>query len=323
MARRKKGHVINGWINLHKPAGVTSTQAVSIVKRALRPKKIGHGGTLDPLAEGVLPLALGEATKTIPYCQDSDKCYRFTVTWGQSRTTDDEEGEVLETSDVRPAEEQINSIIAKFIGEIEQVPPRYSAIKIDGKRAYDLARQGEEIEIKSRIINVHDLKLIKASEDSADFVCDCGKGTYIRSLGRDIAEELGTKGYISHLERTKVGAMQLESAFSLAKFEEISDSAPSDKELGDAQRALLDEVLLSPATMLDDIPALAINDREAVKLKNGQSLLFVAKPDLQRLEKAGIQIKQTHTALTTCNDKPVALVNVDGPEIKPLRVLNL
>jgi len=323
MARRKKGHEINGWINLHKPVGVNSTQAVTIVKRALKPKKIGHGGTLDPLASGVLPLALGEATKTIPYCQDAIKTYKFTVKWGQRTDTDDAEGEVIETSDIRPSAKDIESCLDRFTGEIEQIPPRYSAIKIDGQRAYDLARQGVEVEIKSRIVNVIELKLLAAQDDHAQFECTCGKGTYIRSLGRDMAEHLGTKGYITHLERTKVGAMPLESAFSLAKFEEILDSAPSDKELSTVQTDLLSEVLLPPATMLDDIPALAINDQEAVKLKNGQSLLFVSRSDLKRLEKAGIQIKQMQTALTICNSKPVALVNIDGPEIKPLRVLNL
>lgn len=323
MARRKKGHKIDGWININKPVGVGSTEAVTIIKRALRPLKIGHGGTLDPLASGVLPIALGEATKTIPYCQDAIKKYEFVIKWGQRRTTDDAEGETLETSDVRPDQEQIEGILDRFIGEISQIPPQYSAIKIDGKRAYDIARAGEIAEIKPRNVYIEDLRLTQCLPDEARFECVCGKGTYIRSIARDMAQLLGTQGYIKILIRHKVGAMELDKAFSLAKFEEMLDSAPLDKGLSETQQSLLDEVLLPPQTMLDDIPALAINEGEAAKLKQGRALLFIARPDIQRLKQAGIMIKEQQTVLTLFNDKPVALVTVDGPEVKPIRVLNM
>ena len=311
MARRKKGNIINGWINLDKPSGMTSTQAIGKVRRALGPQKIGHAGTLDPLATGILPIAMGEATKTIPYCQDRLKTYSFSIVWGQQRDTDDAEGDIIATSDKRPAEDEIKAALPAFTGEIEQVPPQYSAIKVDGQRAYDRARSGKATDLKARAVHVETLELVKIAPEKATFRCICGKGTYMRSLARDIAIALGTVGYIADLRREAVGPFTEGNAISLAKLEEIDDSAP------------LEDVVLPTETVLDDIPALALNQTEASRLKNGQKLLFASRPDVERLTSAGIDLKASQTALALYDGKPIALVEAKGPEIKPLRVLNL
>jgi tRNA pseudouridine55 synthase len=311
MNRVRKGHKLDGWINLDKPAGLTSTQALARVKRALKPQKIGHAGTLDPLATGILPLALGEATKTIPFAVDGIKTYTFAVLWGEARDTDDAEGEVVATSPVRPTEDQVRAILPRFLGEIEQVPPRFSAIKIDGQRAYDLAREGEEIEMKSRFVWIESLEMTGFTPEMAHFECVCGKGTYIRSLGRDMAVALGTVGHIVNLRRTAVGPFAEDTAISLDFFTDFDDSAP------------LDNVLLPVETALDDIPALALNSQEAARLKGGQSLSFMSRPDYERLLAAGLDPKYETTALATHDGLPVALVIVQGPDIRPVRVLNL
>ncbi len=311
MARRKKGNPVNGWINLDKPLDMTSTQAVGKVRRLTNAQKVGHAGTLDPLATGILPIALGEATKTVPYCQDALKIYEFTVTWGESRDTDDAEGDIIATSDVRPAPDQITAILPDFIGEIEQLPPKFSAIKINGERAYDLARDGQEVELKPRPVYIEELELTETTDDTAAFRCLCGKGTYIRSLARDMAEKLGTCGYISLLRRTVVGPFSVENAISLEKLEELLHSAPPE------------EVVLPVQTALDDIPALAVNDQEAARLKQGQKITFFSKPDIERLTQAGIDIREDTDVLATYKGKALALILVQGPEISPLRVFNL
>jgi len=312
MARRKKGNIINGWINLYKPANVGSTDVVRIVKRALKPQKIGHGGTLDPLAEGILPLALGEATKTIPYCQDALKEYHFTIRWGQQTTTDDGEGEITHELDHRPSKSELQGILREFTGEIEQVPPQFSAVKINGERAYDIARSGEIADIKPRVVYIETLTILDTDQDTATLSCVCGKGTYIRSLARDIGTRLGTFGHIKHLKRCSVGPMNEKNAISLEFFEKIDHSAD------------LDTVLLPPETMLDDILALALNEQEAARLKNGQSVTFVSKPDVERLKSAGIEgFNEVHTALATCNGLAVAIVEIAGTQISPSRVFNL
>jgi len=311
MARRKKGNIVNGWINLDKPPEMSSSDAVNIVRRTLNAQKAGHGGTLDPLATGILPIALGEATKTIPFCQDHMKTYSFTVVWGESRDTDDAEGAVIETSDKRPAEAEILAILPRFTGDIEQVPPQYSAIKVDGERAYDIARSGGESKLAARPVYIESLELLEAGPERARFSCFCGKGTYMRSLARDMAKALGTVGYIADLRRESVGPFTLKTAISLAKLKEIIDIAP------------LEDVLLPIETVLDDIPALALNEREAARLRNGQKLLFIARPDVERLYQAGIDLEHDATALAVYDGKPIALVNVAGAEISPVRVLNL
>lgn len=312
--RNKKGQKINGWVNLDKPVGLTSTQAIGKVRRFLNAQKAGHAGTLDPLATGILPIALGEATKTIPFAQDHHKTYEFTITWGEQRDTDDTEGEVIATSDVRPARADIEALLAEFTGDIEQVPPKFSAIKIDGQRAYDMARAGEDVVLTSRPVFVESLELLETRDDEADLRMVCGKGTYVRSLARDMAIKLGTVGYISALRRCAVGPFELSNSISLEKLEELSNSAP-------AGAGAPDGVLLPLETVLDDIPALALKEDELSDLRNGRSVSFVSKPDFERIKAAGVENGQT--AIAMFEDIAVALVEREGPNIKPVRVFNI
>jgi tRNA pseudouridine55 synthase len=313
MARRKKGTPLHGWINLDKPVGVTSTQALGIVKRALKPQKAGHGGTLDPLASGILPICLGEATKTVNYAMDALKTYRFTITWGEERSTDDMEGDVLASSDTRPALKDIENIIPLFIGDIEQLPPQFSAVKINGERAYDIARDGEYADIKPRHVYIEELELIESTQDTATFECLCGKGTYVRAIARDMGQKLGCYGYISKLERLSVGPFTLENAISLDIFRQMVDNNAEVDTL---------RVLLPLQTVLDDIPVLALKDDEVTRLKNGNPISLVAKPDFDRLKETGCDTKNGDTLLVSYNGQPLALCDVKGPIIKPVRVFN-
>ena len=310
MARKRKGNKIDGWINLDKPSGLTSTQAMAKVRWLMKAQKAGHAGTLDPLATGILPIALGEATKTISYIQDGLKTYSFTVQWGEQRDTDDTEGKVIATSAVRPTKEQIEFLLPRYTGEIKQTPPKFSAIKIDGQRAYDLARGGEDVELKERAVFIGKLELLASRADNADFRMVCGKGTYVRSLARDLGRDLGVYGHITALKREKVGPFALDSAISLDKLAGLDDSARLNK-----------AVLLPLETALDDIPALAVREDEAARLRNGQVLAFISRPDFERLTRAGLD-GTPKQALVTCNSKPVALVEAEGPEIRPVRILN-
>ncbi|HAJ90481.1 MAG TPA: tRNA pseudouridine(55) synthase TruB [Rhodospirillaceae bacterium] len=309
----KPKNKISGWINLNKPEGVTSNDAVMILKRALGFPKIGHAGTLDPLAAGILPIALGEATKLVQYMMEDDKVYLFQVTWGESRTTDDREGDVVATSDVRPTAEQIRSVLPDFTGTIQQRPPAFSAIKVDGKRAYDMARAGEDVELAERPVNIYELDVTESTTDTATFRCVCGKGTYVRSLARDIAEKLGTKAYVSSLIRQNVGPFSLNDAISLDFFRETTD------------KDHLESIVLPVQTVLDDIPELAVNDTEATRLKNGQKLTFIARPDVERLVKAGHDIKSRDAGLMIAmhHNKALAMLEVLGVEAQPVRVFNL
>ena len=307
MGRRKKGDKVDGWVNFDKPLGMTSTQAVGRIRRFYNAQKVGHAGTLDPLATGILPIALGEATKTIPYVQDAFKTYAFTVSWGEQRSTDDAEGEVIATSDIRPTLEQIEAVLPQFTGEIEQVPPKFSAIKIDGQRAYDLARDGEDVQLKSRIVYIESLEIVEVRENEAVLIMTCGKGTYVRSLARDMAEELGTKGYVSELRRLAVGVFNEKDAIFLDKLEELRD------------KGALDEALLPIQTALDDVPALALKENEIAPLKNGQALSFVSKPDFQRIS----SFDKEDIILASFQGRAIALVELDGPRVKPVRVFNI
>lgn len=309
----KPKNKISGWINLNKPEGVTSNDAVMIVKRALGFPKIGHAGTLDPLASGILPIALGEATKLVQYMMDDDKVYLFTVTWGEQRTTDDREGDVMATSDIRPTAEHIRAVLPEFTGTILQKPPAFSAIKVDGKRAYDLARAGEDLDLAARPVDVYELELVTQTESTATLRCVCGKGTYVRSLARDIAEKLGTKGYVSYLCRENVGPFSLADAISLDFFRETTD------------KDTLESNVLPVQTVLDDIPVLAVNDTEATRLKNGQKLTFIARPDVERLVKAGHDIKNRDAGLMIAlyHGTALAMLEVTGVEAQPVRVFNL
>jgi len=312
MGRRgKKGDPISGWVNLDKPYDMTSTQAIGKVRRILNAQKIGHAGTLDPLATGVLPIAIGEATKTISFVQDDFKTYSFTVTWGQQRDTDDAEGKVIATSVHRPTKNDIESILKQFTGEIEQIPPNFSAIKINGERAYDIARDGDIPELKPRKVYIESLTLKEARNDEADFEMLCGKGTYVRSLARDMGELLCTKGYISALRREKVGCFTADNAISLDKLEEMDYVSARS------------EALLPLESVLDDIPALTLTQEETAKVRNGQSLGFISRPDFERLSSIGLGKKEAQVALVLLQDQPVALVDQVRAEIKPVRVFNL
>ncbi|HEX3424041.1 MAG TPA: tRNA pseudouridine(55) synthase TruB [Sphingomicrobium sp.] len=294
--------MLNGWIILDKPEGLGSTQTVGAVKRILReagePKtKVGHAGTLDPLASGVLPIALGEATKLCGRLLDATKGYDFAIRLGEETDTLDAEGQVVATSDERPALQRIEAILSDFTGEIEQVPPAFSALKIAGKPAYARTRAGEKIELSSRLVTIFDLRLIQASNESVNLSATVSKGTYIRSLARDIACALGTVGHVSYLRRTRAGPFSIESAISLDFLEEAAKA-----------RALTRTVLPLTAA-LDDIPALPVTIRQAEMLRQGQRLAgFPAKPGL---------------GLATLEGTPVALVEASADGLKVVRGFNL
>jgi len=306
MARRRKGRAVHGWIVLDKPVGVTSTNAVARVKRMFQAAKAGHAGTLDPLASGILPIALGEATKTVPYVVDGLKNYRFTVRWGEETETDDNEGEVTQRSVKRPSLSDIERLLPDFTGEIEQVPPRYSAIKVEGARAYDLAREGNEFQLAARLVQVNQLTIQELPDnDHAILEAECGKGTYVRSLARDLGRALGCFGHVSQLRRTRVGPFKEDATISLDKLEELSHSA--------AGQEGLDAILESVETALDDIPALAISGDDAAKLKRGQAVLL-------RGRDAPIINGPVYA---TSRGTLVALGEVKRGELRPKRVCNL
>jgi tRNA pseudouridine55 synthase len=306
MARRRKGRPVHGWLVLDKPVGVSSTDAVARVKRAFQAAKAGHAGTLDPLASGILPVALGEATKTVPFIVDGIKSYRFTVKWGAETETDDAEGSEIETSDARPARADIERLLPDFTGEIEQVPPRYSAIKVSGARAYDLARKGGDFELSARAVQVNRLEIVEVpDEDHCVLEADCGKGTYVRSLARDLGRAIGCFGHVSELRRTRVGPFKEDATISLDKLEELSHSA--------AGLEGLDAVLAPVETALDDIPALAISGDDAAKLTRGQVVLL-------RGRDAPIINGPVYA---TSRGMLVALGEVKRGELWPKRVFNL
>ena len=315
-AKRKHLAPVNGWVNFFKPVGMTSTQAVGKIRHHLKARKAGHAGTLDPLASGILPIALGEATKTILYIQDSFKTYEFTVQWGQSTTTDDQEGEICNQSDKKPKQSDIENLLDNYTGEIEQTPPQFSAIKINGQRAYDLARDGQQVDIKSRFVFIEELNLLHHDEDlnQTRFECYCGKGTYIRSLARDIGEDLECFGHIIALKRTSVGPFNENNAISLDIIEKIGDNTPTG------------DVLLPLESALDDIPALSLKQDEAAQLMQGRALSFIARPDVARLEDIGLPLGQSDeetTVLTLLNGIPVGLVSIKNVSIKPAKMFNL
>lgn len=308
MGRRRKGKPIHCWVIIDKPAGMTSTAVVNAVKRITGAAKAGHAGTLDPLATGVLPIAMGEATKTVSYVVDGSKSYRFTLRWGMSTETDDSDGSVVDESSIRPDRAAIEAVLSQFTGEIEQVPPKYSAVKINGNRAYALARANKEVTLSSRIVNIHNIRLTGMSDvDHSEFEVDCGKGAYMRSLARDIALALGTVGHLSKLRRTAVGSFTEKDVISLDELTAIRQSA------GDSQH------ILPVETALDDIPALVLTEIEASRLRNGQAVSLLRKVDLERI--AGLT--EGETVLAMSDERPVALTRYYAGEIRPVRVLNI
>ncbi|MBL0929843.1 MAG: tRNA pseudouridine(55) synthase TruB [Alphaproteobacteria bacterium] len=298
---KREKNKVDGWVVLDKPIGPSSTQALGKVRWIFQAAKGGHGGTLDPLASGVLPIALGEATKLIPFAMDGTKQYEFAVRWGAATATDDLEGSVVATSPNRPAESAIRAALPAFEGEIEQLPPAFSAIKIDGKRAYELARAGEEVVLQPRKVLIHKLEYLESPDaDTARFRVTCGKGTYVRSLARDLAVALGTVGHVTELRRTRVGKFTLESAISLATLEGFGHSPARFGALAPVE------------TALDDIPVLAVTEEEASALKQGRAL---RDPRIDRVPAEPIAAFQ--------EGRLVALVASDGEILRPVRVFNL
>ncbi len=308
MGRRRKGQAISGWINLDKPYDLGSTQAVSRVRRLFDAQKAGHAGTLDPLATGILPIALGEATKTVPFLVDADKTYRFTIAWGETTATLDREGEVVAQSDVRPTADQVEALLPRFVGEIEQIPPAYSAIKVDGERAYDLARAGEVVDLAARKVTIFAARLIEAPDaDHVTLEIDCGKGTYVRALVRDIAEMLGACGHVSALRRTRVGIFSEAGAVTLEMLEQLSYEARHS------------EALLPVETALDDIPALAVTDEDAFRLKQGRSIVLVPR----QVESVKARLKPgSRTVSAMAGGSVVALCEMRAGRLEPSRVFN-
>jgi tRNA pseudouridine55 synthase len=327
MARRKKGNIINGWIVLDKPIGMTSTQAVAAVRRAFQAQKAGHAGTLDPLATGILPIALGEGTKTVPYAVDGDKAYRFTVTWGAETATDDAEGPVTNASDLRPERGAIEALLPQFQGVILQTPPQFSAIKIAGERAYDLARSGETVALEPRQVTVHALRITAMAADAQTtvFEAECGKGTYVRAIARDLGRLLGCYGHVTELRRTRVGSFTEERAVTmdalrLAAYGSASGPPPPE-DLPPGERAPPPEInlaavkaLLEPVeSALEEITGLVVTASDAALLYRGKSLII-------RGRDAPID---SGPAYAMCKGKLVALGDLVQGQLHPTRVFNL
>jgi tRNA pseudouridine55 synthase len=298
---------VHGWVVLDKAVGMTSTQAVGAIKRLFQCKRAGHAGTLDPLASGCLPIALGEATKTVPFVMDGRKVYRFTVRWGEERDTDDADGRVVATSEQRPARDAIEALLPRYTGTIAQAPPRFSAIKVDGERAYDLARDGETVDLAARPVEIHRLELVNTpNADHAEFEAECGKGTYVRALARDLGRDLGCLGHIRSLRREAVGPFGENDMISLEQLAAMCHRAA-------AGEASLADALMPVETALDDIPALAVSRADAARLQQGQAVLL-------RGRDAPIF---RGTVYVTASGRLVALAEVNRGEIVPKRVFNL
>lgn len=297
-APRSKRVEVNGWIVLDKPVGATSTHAVSRLKRLFNAKKAGHAGTLDPLASGILPVAFGEATKTVPFVQDGEKVYRFTVTWGAETESDDTEGKIVRTSDARPTAADIRQVLPQFMGEIMQAPPAYSAIKVGGERAYDLARDGEVLDLPERPVTIHRLELVDDSAEAAVFEAQCGKGTYVRSLARDIGRQLGCLGHVSALRRTRVGPFFEDDAVALSVLED-PDENPA-------------EYMLSVEAGLSELPCVVVDRDSAARLRRGQPLIL-----------RGRDAPAGGMVYAACGGVPIAFGPVEQGSLVPRRVFNL
>jgi tRNA pseudouridine55 synthase len=304
---KRDKHDIHGWLVLDKPVGMASTHAVGVVKRLFSAKRAGHAGTLDPLASGALPIALGEATKTVPFVMNGRKLYQFTICWGEERDTDDSEGCVIAKSDRRPAPDAIRALLPSYTGTVQQVPPRYSAIKIAGERAYDLARDGEAVELAARLVEISALELIATPDpDHAVLHAECGKGTYVRALARDLGRALGCFGHVSALRRVAVGPFGEETMILLEQLEAVCHRAA-------AGEASLAGALMPVETALDDIPALAVSRADAARLQRGQAVLLRGR-DAPNF---------CGPVYATASGHLVALAELDRGEIVPKRVFNM
>ena len=303
--RKPKGRPISGWLVLDKPVDFGSTEAVSKIKWLFKAQKAGHAGTLDPLASGMLPIALGDATKTVPYVMDGRKIYEFTVSWGEERATDDLEGEATRTSDNRPDEQSIRDLLPKYTGVIEQIPPQFSAIKIAGERAYDLAREGEIVEIPSREVEIHRLTLLKAETEQAHFEVECGKGTYVRSLARDFGRDLGCYGHISGLRRSYVAPFAEDTMVPLAELVKLESIEDQDERL-----AALDSYLIDTSEALSSLPHLAISEDQARRIRSGNPIIL-------RGRDAPLPAPE---AYATMSGDLVAIGAIEEGEFRPKRV---
>jgi tRNA pseudouridine55 synthase len=315
MGRRKKGDPVSGWIVLDKPGAIGSTQAVSRLRRAFNAQKAGHAGTLDPLASGILPIALGEATKTVPFLMDAEKTYRFTIAWGVETASFDREGAITATSGVRPSPEAAAQALEAFVGEIDQVPPAFSAIKIDGERSYDLARAGIAVALKGRKVVIHRAEVVTAPDaDHLELEIDCGKGVYVRAIARDLAAALGAHGHVSTLRRLRVGPFHAERAVTLEFVERMCHTGHGL------------EVLLPVETALDDIPALAVTTEDAFRLSQGRPILLLPrqvetlKARLAAPNGAGFAPR---TVLATHGGVAVSICEMRAGQLSPTRVFNL
>ena len=310
--RKRKGDPVHGWLAVDKPVDVTSTQVVGILKRLYNAQKAGHGGTLDPLADGILPIAFGEATKTAQWAMDCDKEYVFTIEWGSSTASQDKEGDVIATSDIRPTREQIEAALPNFVGDIQQVPPKYSAIKVQGERAYDLARDGEAFEIPSRQVTVYEAELVEmADTDHATLRVVSGKGFYVRAMARDLATALGAEGHVSALRRTRVGALDEPASIKLSDLEALSE----DK---DALAATLKPL----ETILDDVPKIEIDRGDADALKLGREVVLLPHIVEQWRAEADLD-SDDRLALAMTDKQAVALGEVRAGRFQPRKVFQL
>jgi tRNA pseudouridine55 synthase len=305
--RKREKRDVSGWVVLDKPVGMTSTHAVARVKRAFVAKKAGHAGTLDPLASGLLPIALGEATKTVPFVMDGRKRYRFTVRWGIETDTDDAEGRAIATSEARPSVEAVRAALPGFTGAIEQVPPKFSAIKIEGERAYDLARDGEMVELAPRIVEIHHLALVETPDaDHAVFEAECGKGTYVRALARDLGRLLGSAGHVVALRRTMVGSFSEADAVGIDELSGYGEAAAVAKIPRPA-------FLLGVETGLQALPALNVSSADAARLARGQAVLMRGRD---------APVIGGWIAVST-EGRLIALATAEKGELHPRRIFNL
>ena len=305
--RRQKRPDLNGWIVVDKPAGMTSTAVCNRIKRLSDGAKIGHGGALDPLATGVLPIALGQATKTVSWVMEGSKIYRFTLRWGEARDTDDADGKVTATNSIRPDDDAIRNALPAFTGTIMQVPPRYSAVKVGGKRAYDLARADEEPNLQARPAEVIELRFERRIDDNqTEFTAETGKGVYVRAIARDLAAALGTVGHVSALRRLRVGPFRVEDAIALEELEALAHIGPESVFLLPTDRSLA------------DIPALPVSEQEAAALRNGQALRLFGTADLSRI--AGFHDGMTIRA--RMGEVLVAVARYESGTVRPVRVVN-
>lgn len=335
MTRRKKGNIVNGWLVLDKPAGITSTQAVAAVRRAFNAQKAGHAGTLDPLATGILPIALGEATKTVPFAVDGEKAYRFRVLWGVETTTDDAEGSSVKTSDTRPTRAEIEALLPRFIGNIMQTPPAFSAIKIAGERAYDLARSGEEVKLEARPVEIYSLQIIDDAAPgdtmtATTFETECGRGTYVRAIARDLGRLLGCYGHVTDLRRTRVAGFTEERSVSLEELRDAAgynapreartaddgedDDAPPPPRIQTPEELAAAKQLLEPVeAALDDLVEITVSSSDAGRLVQGKAILM-------RGRDAPIM---NGTAYAMCKGRLLALGELEQGEFRPSRIFNL